>query len=167
VEENQYDLCTEILHRLDREGILKKTILIGSWCLFFYKEYFKLAEFSPSIRTRDIDILIPIPVKFEQKVDVFELIKDLGFILDFRKPDGYMRFMHPELILEFIVPERGKARAEPFDLPELGINAQPLRFMELLIKKYGIDPGRRCCCRASSSRQFRASQTHHFFTTQR
>ena len=134
MEKKQYDLCTEVLRRLDSEKILEKTVLVGSWCVLFYADFFERDSYSPSIRTRDIDILIPIPVKFDRKVDVFGLIRDLGFVLDFRRPDGFMRFLHPELILEFIVPERGRVRDKPYDVPELGINAQPLRFMDLLAK---------------------------------
>lgn len=134
MEKIKYDLFTEVLRRLDREGILEKTVLVGSWCILLYADFFERGEYSPSIRTRDIDILIPLPFKFDRKIDVFDLINDLGFVLDFRRPDGYMRFLHPELILEFIVPERGRSRDKPYNIPKLGINAQPLRFMDLLIK---------------------------------
>ena len=46
----------EILLTLDYEGILQKIILIGSWCLLFYKHLFD--DFEPTIRTTDIDLLI-------------------------------------------------------------------------------------------------------------
>lgn len=134
MEKKQYDLCEAVLRRLDREGILDKIVLIGSWCVVFYEDYFKAADYLPSIRTRDIDILIPIPPEFDHKVDLFELLKDLGFVLDFKGSDGYIRFQHPELILEFIVPERGSGTNKPYSIPDLGINAQPLRFMDLLLK---------------------------------
>jgi DNA-binding transcriptional regulator YiaG len=39
---------------------------------------------------------------------------------------------HPELIVEFLVPERGRASAKPYPLPKLGLNAQALRFLEFL-----------------------------------
>ena len=37
-----------------------------------------------------------------------------------------------DLMLEFIVPERGRGSKKPFAIPDLGVNAQPLRFMDFL-----------------------------------
>ena len=131
--EKQYDLCLEVLRRLNKVGVLNKIIIIGSWCIYFYKSYFSDVDYSSSIRTRDIDLLIPIPAKFKKKVDIPELLKDLGFIIDFHAK-GYIRLNHPELIIEFLVPERGKGRDKPYPLPELGLNAIALRFLDFLIE---------------------------------
>ncbi len=132
MEKNQYDLCIEILRRLDKTGILKDIVLIGSWCMPFYKEYFKKQKYTPSIKTRDIDFLIPGPSKLKTKVDIPELLRDLGFIIGFRGSKGYMKLEHPELVIEFLVPERGKGLDSPYPLPQLGINAQALRFLDFL-----------------------------------
>jgi len=67
VEKKQYDLCIEVLKRLDKSGVLESLILIGSWCLPFYKEYFKSATYGLSLRTRDVDFLVPLPAKFKRK----------------------------------------------------------------------------------------------------
>jgi len=120
--EKQYDLCLEVLRRLNKAGVLNRLIIIGSWCIYFYKSYFSDVDYSSSIRTRDIDFVVPIPVKFRKKTDIPELLKDLGFIVDFHAK-GYIRLNHPELIIEFLVPERGKGRDKPYPLPELGLNA--------------------------------------------
>lgn len=61
-----------------------------------------------------------------------ELIKDLGFIRGLRGRDGYVILEHPDLAIEFLVPEKGKGTDKPVKLPELGLNAQALRFLELL-----------------------------------
>ena len=132
MEKNQYDLCIEILRRLDKTGILKNIVLIGSWCMPFYKEYFKKQKYIPSIKTRDIDFLIPRPSKLKIKVDIPELLRDLGFIIGFRGSKGYIKLEHPELVIEFLVPERGKGLDSPYPLPQLGINAQALRFLDFL-----------------------------------
>ncbi|MDO8748913.1 MAG: hypothetical protein Q7J72_07380 [Candidatus Omnitrophota bacterium] len=39
MEKKQSDLCLEILRRLHKAGILDDLILIGSWCVYFYREY--------------------------------------------------------------------------------------------------------------------------------
>jgi hypothetical protein len=44
----------------------------------------------------------------------------------------YIRLEHPQLIVEFLVPEKGKASDKPYPLPKLGLNAQALRFLDFL-----------------------------------
>ncbi|MBU0687322.1 MAG: nucleotidyltransferase domain-containing protein [Candidatus Margulisbacteria bacterium] len=132
MEKKKYKLFLEVLGRFYEAGLLKNIILIGSWCLYFYENYFKGLNFTPTIRTRDIDFLVPIPPKLRQRVDIPELLKDLGFVLSFIGSKGYMRLDHPELIVEFLVPEKGKGTGKPFPLPEIGLNAQPLRYLDFL-----------------------------------
>jgi hypothetical protein len=45
VEKSQYDLCIEVLRRLDKAGILKDIVLVGSWCTLFYKKFFSGQKF--------------------------------------------------------------------------------------------------------------------------
>ena len=37
---SQYELCVEVLKRLDNAGVLKDVVLVGSWCTLFYKDFF-------------------------------------------------------------------------------------------------------------------------------
>ena len=131
MEKNQYSLCEEILRRLHGAGVLDGMVIAGSWCIVFYKEYFNSDEFTATIRTRDIDFAIPIPTEFTSRIDLKDLLADLGFLVDFRGDEGHMRFVHPDLILEFLVPERGRGSAKAFDIPELGANAQRLRYLDI------------------------------------
>ncbi|MBD3295888.1 MAG: hypothetical protein GF392_00785 [Candidatus Omnitrophica bacterium] len=128
----QLKLCMEVLRRLNKAGVLKNVLLIGSWCVPFYKEYFSGLKYATAIRTRDMDLLIPFPAKLRKKVDIPELLKDLGFVTGFRGRDGYIKLEHPELIIEFLVPEKGRTRTKPYPLPKLGLNAQALRFLNYL-----------------------------------
>ena len=132
MEKNQYDLCLEVLRRMKSEGILDKVMIVGSWCVLLYDDYFKGKGLLPAIRTRDIEFLIPIPLSLGRKTDLPALLKDLGFIVDHKGEQGYIIFQHPELILEFLVPDRGKGIDKPFLINQLGINAQALRFMDFL-----------------------------------
>jgi hypothetical protein len=132
VEKNQYDLCLEVIRRLAGAGVLSDALIIGSWCLPFYAEYFKGVAYHPTLRTRDIDFLIPQPKKMHAKADVPALLKDLGFIRDLVGDAGYIRLISPDLIVEFLVPEIGRGSDKPVALPKLGINAQPLRFLGFL-----------------------------------
>jgi hypothetical protein len=132
VEKSQYDLCIEVLRRLDKAGILKDLVLVGSWCTLFYKDFFGGKKYMTSLTTRDMDLLIPVPRAIKVKADVAELLKDLGFIVGFTGSQGYIRLEHPQLIVEFLVPERGRSSDKPYSLPQLGLNAQALRFLEYL-----------------------------------
>ncbi len=132
MEKKQYELCVEVLRRLNKIGILKNLILVGSWCIPFYQDYFKGIKYASSIRTRDVDFMVPGPIKVKTKVDLVELLKDLGFVVGFQGREGYVRLEHPELAIEFLVPEKGRGSNKPFPLKELGINAQPLRYLNLL-----------------------------------
>lgn len=132
MEKSQYDLCAEVLRRLDKAGILKDIVLVGSWCTVFYKDFFAGREYMTSLTTRDMDLLIPQPGAVKTKVDVAELLKDMGFIVGFTGSQGYIRLEHPQLVVEFLVPERGRSSSKPYSLPQLGLNAQALRFLEFL-----------------------------------
>ena len=132
MEKSQYDLCIEVLRRLDKVGVLKDIVLVGSWCTLFYKEFFGQKNYTTSLTTRDIDLLIPLPRDLKVKTDVAAILKDLGFIVGFTGSQGYIRLEHPQLIVEFLVPEKGRGSDKPYSLPQLGLNAQSLRFMEFL-----------------------------------
>lgn len=129
---SQYDLFLDVLKKLNDSDVLPKTILIGSWCLPLYKSlYFGREEIS-TLRTRDIDFLISRETKFGCNVNLPALLEDLGFILEHSFPEGYIRLVHPELIIEFLVPDVGRGTSKPYILSELGLNAQRLRFLGLL-----------------------------------
>ena len=132
MEKKQSDLYRDVLRRLAQEGVLSNVVLIGSWCGQLYRDYFKKKEYTPTIRTRDIDFLIPIPPRFDKQVDLQEVFAALGFNIAFQGRAGYIRFEHPNLIIEFLVPERGRGTDKPYPVPKLGINAQPLRFLDIL-----------------------------------
>ena len=132
MEKKKYELCLEVLRRLKQEGILDRIMLVGSWCVFLYVDYFKGESLLPVIRTRDIEFLFPVPFTTRSKTDLYGLLKDLGFVLDYKGDQGYVVFEHPDLILEFLAPARGRDSERPIPIEPLGINAQPLRFMDAL-----------------------------------
>jgi hypothetical protein len=134
VEKKQYELCVEVFRRLDKAGVLQHLILVGSWCIVFYRDYFKTAKFISALRTRDIDFMVPLPLNAKTKVNVAGLFKDLGFVEDFMGTEGYMRLSHPELAIEFLVQEVGRGTNKPYELKKFGINAQPLRYLNLLTR---------------------------------
>ena len=134
MEKKQSELCLEVLGRLHKAGVLRNFILIGSWCIYFYKDYFSDVPFidRAAIKTRDLDFLIDNPSRIKREIDIPELLKDLGFVTIFKGTKGYIKLDHPDPILEFLVPERGRGIGKPYPLPKLGINAVTLRFLDFL-----------------------------------
>jgi hypothetical protein len=134
VEKKQHELCLEILRRFNKTGILKDIILIGSWSAYFYNEYFVGTAYldRAALKTRDIDFLIHDPAKLRHEVNVPELLRDLGFVIVYKGNKGYIKLEHPDLLLEFLVLEKGRGIDKPFPLPKLGINAVALRFLSFL-----------------------------------
>jgi len=134
VEKKQYELCLEILRRFNSVGILKNLILIGSWSAYFYNEYFAGTPYldRTALKTRDIDFLIDNPASIKDAVNVPGLLSDLGFVIVYKGNKGYIKLEHPDLLLEFLVPEKGKGMDKPVHLPKLGMNAVALRFLNFL-----------------------------------
>jgi len=132
LDRKQRNLLMKVLKLLQQEGLLEHLIVAGSWCIYFYKFYYNKRQPIATLRTRDIDFFIPSPKAIKIEIDLPELLKHLGFIIDFQGRAGYIRFVHPELFIEFLVPERGRSIDKPYPLKQLKINAQPLRFLEIL-----------------------------------
>ena len=99
--------------------------------MHFYERYFPRGVYHPTIRTTDIDFLVPRPSRIKKKIHLPSLLEKEGFIVTFNS-QGFMRLEHPELIVEFLVPEKGKGTDKPYPLPSFGINAQTLRFLDFL-----------------------------------
>lgn len=131
----KYKLVEQILTRLHKVGLSPHFVLIGSWAIYYYRYYFKSRNYWPSIRTRDMDFLVSVPPPHVPvPVNMPGILSDLGFVTGFRGEQGYMVLQHSELMIEFLVPERGRGWNKPVDLPDFGVNAQPLRYLDMLLK---------------------------------
>ena len=49
MEKSQYELCVEVLRRLDNAGVLKDVVLVGSWCTLFYKDFFGTTHYREAL----------------------------------------------------------------------------------------------------------------------
>ena len=136
MDKKQYELFIEILRRFQKAGLLVDVILIGSWTMVFYKAYFKGFERLKryALVTRDLDLLVDHPNRVKGNVDIPHLLEDLGFLVSFVGSKGYIHLIHPDLIVEFLTPERGRGVSGPVPLKKWGMNATALRFLDFLIK---------------------------------
>jgi len=135
VDANQYKLLQEVLFRLDRSKVLEDLVLVGGWCVYFYREYYFKKSFISPFRTPDLDFLVPHPDRLHVQADIPGLLEDLGFVRDFRGEQGYLQLSHPDLRIEFLVHEKGRGTAGPVALKAWKMNAQPLRFMDVLLSR--------------------------------
>lgn len=127
------NLFLNTLNVLEKAGVLEDIILIGSWCHYFYRVYFSNAQEIPLLRTLDIDFLIPNPPKIHKDVNIPEILETLDFVSSHDYLTGYTKYVHPELELEFLIADLGRGKGnKPYEIPKLHINAQGLRFLNLL-----------------------------------
>ncbi len=132
---DNFNLCLNVLKKLHTAKVLDKVTIIGSWALFFYQQCFKDSNFIPVLRTKDIDFLVPLPLpKWEEKIDLPHILEELGFSIIHNYSSGLIRLSHPELIVEFLVPEQGRGSDKPLSLPELKMNAQRIRYLNYLLE---------------------------------
>lgn len=124
-------LFERVLSQLHETGILSDLILVGSWCLAVYRENFQQSPEIPLLRTLDVDFLIPNPSRINKPADVPEMLKHLGFDVEYSVLGGFSKFVHPELEIEFLTPELGKGRSTPYKVTALKVVAQGLRYVGL------------------------------------
>lgn len=59
MQNKQYELSLNVLRKLEEAGVLQNLVLVGSWCLVAYRDYFRDVGAVPAVRTRDMDFLVP------------------------------------------------------------------------------------------------------------
>lgn len=128
----QIELFYTLMKTLQDKGVLKEVVLVGSWCQYFYQEYFGYSPQIPAVRTVDIDFLIPNPPYIKREVNVTELLESIGFVKKTDHMTGLSKFSHDDLVVEFLFPEQGRGKKEPYEVSQLHINAVGLRFLNLL-----------------------------------
>ena len=130
--EEKYELLTAVLKELQAKGVLDGLVIVGSWCQYYYRVLFDNAPEIPLLRTLDIDFLVPNPSKFKTQVDVSQLLNDLGFDSDFDYNTGLVKYVHPDLEIQFLTPALGQAKDTPHEIRQLNINAESLTYMKML-----------------------------------
>lgn len=98
----------EILRLFSQHKI--NSVLAGSHCLSAYKDALKMKL--PTIKTQDVDFLVPRPYK-GKKADIESILSDLGFSIDFN-PDGSTYFTNGIFKIEFLNQKTAKALTRQF-----------------------------------------------------
>lgn len=125
-------LFLTILEGLHRENLLNDFILIGSWALHIYKTYFDGNAHIPIKRTLDVDFLIPNPPHASHKVDVDTLLKQLGFDALTNPTGTLIKYVHPDLSVEFLMNQKGKGLEDVCTVEEFHVTAVRFRYLSIL-----------------------------------
>lgn len=126
------DLVADVLEKLYLSGTLQEIMLIGSWCLPVYQDYFNNSPMIPVLRTTDIDFMIPYPPKIKTHTDIPALLETLGFKEEVDAFNEVIKFIHRDLEIEFLIPDIGPVKVKNPWIPELRIMPQRLRFLNIL-----------------------------------
>ena len=130
--EEKYKLLSIVLRRLQDASVLSCLILVGSWCQYYYRILFDNTPDIPLIRTTDIDFLVPNPPKTKKNIDIGQLLNSLGFDNDFDYSTGIIKYVHPDLEIQFITPERGRGKDKAYDIKQFQIKVEGIRSLGIL-----------------------------------
>lgn len=126
------EIIEEVLKLFAKNGLFDEGIeLVGSWSFLIYQKY--LGARSLPFVTHDVDFLIPDPFYGREHPDLVEQLKGLGFRHDFRS-DGSIFLWKADFEIEFLTPEKGSGAEAPVKFKKLGLNAVPLRYLNLLLE---------------------------------
>ena len=128
----QFEILLHVLRRFQEAGILQDLMLIGSWCVEFYRYHFEHPEKLPAFRTLDVDFLIPHISKIRTEVNVPEILKKEGFVPSYNRANGIVKYNHKELQVEFLLPELGRG-GRVREIKNLHVKAVALRYLNFLL----------------------------------
>ncbi len=121
---------TDLLREMDKAGFFSHGLLIGSWPMLVYSEYFTLPY---GLATNDIDFAVDNAVKIPSTggETIPQILERLGYtsVLDY---SGIETFLQGTFEVEFITHRRGGAAPSAVVIPPWKVSAQPLPFIDLL-----------------------------------
>ncbi|HVN96214.1 MAG TPA: GSU2403 family nucleotidyltransferase fold protein [Syntrophorhabdaceae bacterium] len=121
---------SRLLKSLSSVAFFEESVLIGSWVMPLYREFFSV---SYTLRTLDIDFAVQLlPGKRSSKTDLHELIISQGFA-PFLTQSGVEKFSKEGFSIEFIAHRRGGRDEDPVFITNWNISAIPLPFVDILI----------------------------------
>jgi len=130
--DEQARMLLRVLGRFSKAGVLDQCMMIGSWCMFFYRHEYDNPALLSAIRTLDVDFLITHPGRIKEEADIPELLREENFIPIMNFSNGLVRYQHPDLLLEFLVPELGRGFDKPRLIRPWHIQAAEIRYLNFL-----------------------------------
>lgn len=125
------NLFLKIIEKLDTGNVLQQIVLIGSWVLPIYRTHFDDDPEIPILRTSDVDFLLEMPPNMQVTFNIPLALSELGFEPEWASQGDFCKYVHPDLEIEFLIPDLGRGRKNAVTITNLGVTAQPLRFLSL------------------------------------
>jgi hypothetical protein len=121
---------TTLLRELERVGFFSHGLLIGSWPMLIYTDYFTLPY---GLMTNDIDLAVESAVRIPatEGETIPEIMGRLGYTA-IHDHSGIETFLHGTFEVEFITHRRGGKDQASVDIPAWNVSAQPLPFVDIL-----------------------------------
>jgi len=131
MNKKQESVFWEIIDIFYKEGLLPYIMIIGSWAEYIYSYYFK-SNFTPNLRTRDLDFLYRNVRRPQNKINITPKLIQNGFVYQEDPLTGVGKF-HKENVLEIEFLTRSIGKGEnTTKIPSIGITAESLRAVNLL-----------------------------------
>ncbi len=127
----KFNILLSVLRDMQDSDILRHFVLVGSWCLNFYRHLYENPVEIPAARTMDADILVPKRLPKNIQVNIVKIMEKNDFAVDIDFPSGLFKFIHAELTFEFLTNPGAKASEDVYRFTQLGITAQELRYMAI------------------------------------
>ena len=118
-----------LLEALSSVGFFEDSMLIGSWVMPLYQEFFGI---SYTLRTMDIDFAIHfLKGNKSHRIDLEKLIVSRGFTPFFTQ-SGVQKFSREGFTIEFIIHRRGGRDKDAVFVRDWNITAIPLPFVNIM-----------------------------------
>lgn len=126
-------LFWQVIEILDNKGLLPHVLVIGSWAEYLYHDYFE-GEFTPNIRTHDLDFVIRNIRKPANPVSLAPYLRAQGFLHDVDRVSGVNKFFYEGgFEVEFLAPAYGVGERY-IKVPSLDIISQSIRNLSILLR---------------------------------
>lgn len=120
---------SDLLEALSSVGFFEESMLIGSWVMPLYQEFFSI---SYTLHTMDIDFAIQLlKGKRFRRIDLQDLIVSQGFTPFFTQ-SGIQKFSREGFTIEFIAHRRGGRDEDTVFVKNWNITAMPLPFVSIM-----------------------------------
>lgn len=132
--DNQQKEFTKFLKLLNDNELLGTVVVVGSWCEYIYAQSGILKGFSASLRTLDADFLIKNLRIPNTPTNLTSLAREAGYIVMSDSLNRTTKILTENgLEIEFLITQLGRGD-KPVLKTNLGVNAQSLRHMDIILK---------------------------------
>lgn len=133
MENNNESKLKEIIKTFSDAGFLDDVILVGSWCLTFYKLIFD--NFLPQVRTTDIDFYVP-NIKKANADKVSSLLKEINYDHIKDSLTNKSRFVSPDgFEIEFLA-KLSRSNVSCIQIGSSSIFAESLSYIDIFSLNY-------------------------------